>query len=473
MSPGKIRARDLLLQLDRSRHGSVARQLEEQVRMAIRSGALVPDEHLPSTRALAEDLGVSRGVIGRAYGQLAAEGYISLRQGSTATVRDAKGFDPTTTRPPNNGPRIVYDLSPHLPEVATFPRQPWLRALRESLGQARIADLTYSDAAGLWDLRVAVANYLSRARGVVAHPDRTLITAGCTHSLSLLSRVLTRRGEMTMAFENPSHQILRAVAHMGGQSIVPAQLDDSGVRPSTIDNADSLFVAPAHQFPTGAVMAPERRNEVIEWAKDTGALILEDDYDAEFRYDRAPTGALQGLSPERVLYFGSTGKTFVPALRLGWMVVPTGLVDDVVRELMCNMQHVSGLDQLAFARFLTCGEFDRHLRRMRQVYAARRKFATSLLAKLLPDHEVRGIAGGLHVVLAMPSHAVAASVRTAARASGIMVESIDQHSFADYDGPAGLLIGYGAFAEPTFESALKELVEIITILTTRPSKGQT
>ena len=458
-SQRKIQARDLLLRLDRSRRAPVSRQLEEQMRGAIRSGALVADEQLPSTRVLAEDLGVSRGVILRVYGQLAAEGYICLRQGAAPTVR-AGGLD-TRTLPPRNGGGVVYDLRPHLPDVASFPRQPWLRAVRESLAQARVADLGYSDPAGLWDLRVAVANYLSRTRGVAAHPAQTLITAGSTHSISLLSRVLARRGDRRMAFENPSHRLLRAVAAMGGQTVVRAAIDEAGVHPDTIDRAESLVVSPAHQFPTGVVLAPQRRTALVDWAQQGDILILEDDYSAEFRYDGAPTGALQSLAPDHVVYLGSTGKTFAPALRLGWMVLPEALVDDVSRELAYNMLHVSGLDQLAFARFLQCGDFDRHLRRMRQVYGARRNFITGLLAEFLPDHEVRGIAGGLHVVLGMPSHSAAASVRLEAQVLGIGIDSIDQHSFADSAGPAGLVIGYGALPEPTLEQALRRLVEVI------------
>lgn len=430
------------------------------MRGAIRSGALGADEQLPSTRVLAEDLGVSRGVILRVYSQLAAEGYISLRQGAAPTVR-AGGLDSKTLPPPNGSAGVVYDLRPHLPDVATFPRQPWLRAVRESLAQARIADLGYSDSAGLWDLRVAVANYLSRARGVTTHPAQTLITAGSTHSLSLLSRVLARSGKTRMAFENPSHRLLRAVAAMGDQTVVPAAIDELGIRPDTIDCTDSIVVSPAHQFPTGVVLAPKRRKALVHWAQQTGVLILEDDYSAEFRYDGAPTAALQSLAPDDVVYLGSTGKTFAPALRLGWMVVPEALVDDLSRELACNMLHVSGLDQLAFARFLQCGDFERHLRRMRQVYGARRNFITELLADVLPGHEVRGIAGGLHVVLGMPSHFGAASVRLEAKALGIGVDSIDQHTFADFEGPAGLVIGYGALPEPTLERALQRLAEVI------------
>jgi GntR family transcriptional regulator / MocR family aminotransferase len=461
MSPGNLQARDLLLVVDRSRRGSLSRQIEEQLRTAIQSGALAAGEQLPSSRVLAEDLGVSRGVVMRAYGQLAAEGYLSLRQGAAPTARAPVLFGGATTRPPSSGTKIIYDLTPDLPEVATFPRQQWLRAVRESLEKARTADLTYGEPAGIWELRVEVANYLRRARGVLAHPERTLITTGSNHALSLVSRVLVRRDQVTMAFENPSHRLLRSVAATGGQAIVAAELDEGGIRPDSIKSVQSVVVAPAHQFPTGVSLGPERRTALIEWAEAANALILEDDYDAEFRYDRAQVGALQGLAPERVIYIGSTGKTFVPALRLGWVVLPVHLVEDVSQQLRNSMLFVSGLDQLAFTEFLRRGDFDRYLRRMRRVYRARRDLVVSLLAELLPDHEVRGIAAGLHVVLEMPSHEVAEAVRTDAEAVGIRIESLDEHAFADYAGGSGLLIGYGCLPEPTLERAIRALAEVI------------
>ena len=431
------------------------------MRSAIQSGAFAAGEQLPSTRVLSQDIGVSRGVVVRAYGQLAAEGYLSLRQGAAPTVRAAVRFDPKTAAPTNGRPKILYNLRPHLPELAAFPRRTWLRAVRESLEQARTADLTYSDEAGLWDLRVEVANYLSRARGVLAHPERTLVTAGSTHALSLVSRVLARRGQAVTAFENPSHYILRAVAAHGGQAVVAAEVDELGIRPDSIEAADTVYVSPAHQFPTGVVLTPERRTAVIEWAQERDAWILEDDYDAEFRYDRAPIGALQGLAPERVIYIGSTGKTFAPGLRLGWAVLPPELFEETSQELLNSMLQVSGFDQLAFANFLHRGDFDRHLRRMRQVYRARRDLVVSLLHELLPKHRVRGIAAGLHVVLEMPSSAAASAVQAGAGEAGIVVETLEQHAFADYAGPAGLLVGYGGLPEPSLEEAIRGLAKIV------------
>lgn len=265
-----------------------------------------------------------------------------------------------------------------------------------------------------------------------------------------------------MAFENPSHPLLRNVAVAGGQTVVAAEVDEHGVRPDSIRSSNTVFVTPAHQFPTGVVLSPERRVDLIAWAHDADALILEDDYDAEFRYDRAPVGALQGLAPDRVVYIGSTGKTFAPALRLGWAVLPPDLFDDVAAELFSSLLQISGFNQLAFATFVRRGDFDRHLRRMRQVYRARRDLVASLLGKLLPEQRVSGIAAGLHVLLEMPTAEAAEAVRIEAETAGIAVESLEQHSFACRAGPAGLLIGYGGLPEPSLEHAIRRLTKIIS-----------
>jgi GntR family transcriptional regulator/MocR family aminotransferase len=264
-----------------------------------------------------------------------------------------------------------------------------------------------------------------------------------------------------MAFENPSHPLLRGVAAAGGRTVVAAEVDEQGIRADLVGPANTVFVTPAHQFPTGVVLSPERRVELIAWSGEAGALIVEDDYDGEFRYDRAPVGSLQGLAPDRVVYVGSTGKTFAPALRLGWAVLPPALFDDMSRELFSSVLQISALNQLAFASFLRRGDFDRHLRRMRQVYRARRDLVVSLLGELLPHHEVGRISAGLHVVLTMPSHAAAAAARRDAEAAGIAVELLEGHSFADYAGPAGLLIGYGGIAEPSLDRAVRQLARII------------
>jgi GntR family transcriptional regulator/MocR family aminotransferase len=463
MSPHRLQARDLLIHLDRSPGRRVGRQLEGQLREAIRSGTLSAGTDLPSTRALAEDLGVSRGVVGRAYAQLAGEGYVLIRQGANPRVCKLPQLKRAPASPAESAtrPKVHYDLRSHLPDVTTFPRHAWLRSTRNALAAATSADLSYLDPAGLHALRIEVANYLGRARGVVADPELIVITAGATHAVSLIGRVLADRGSTSMAFENPSHLVLHAVAERAGQTPVGVPVDACGLVVEMLGEQTSALVSPAHQFPTGVVLSAGRRADLICWASTGNRLVIEDDYDAEFRYDRAPIGALQGLSPEHVAYIGSTGKTLAPAIRLGWAVLPPDLVEPIAAELGSTMLHVSGIDQLAFTDFLRQGEFDRHLRRMRAIYRRRRDVLVAALEAHLPDLRVSGIAAGLHVVLELPSSKMEASVRAHARSAGVLVQSLSQHTLPGYDCPAALLIGYGSVPEPTLEMAVEQLAVAI------------
>jgi len=438
---------------------TLARQLEEQLRSAIQSGVLPDGTRLPSSRVLAQDVGVSRGVVSRVYAQLAFEGYILIRQGSIPTVCTISRVE-SVGSDREERTRLRYDLRAHLPEVSTFPRKLWLRSVRDSLGQATGADLSYSDSAGLHELRLEIAKYLARARGVTVAPERVVVTSGSTHSLSLVARALVRRGSRMMALENPSHALLREIARAAGQEVVAVPVDDEGIVVSRLGGATAVVVSPAHQFPTGVALSPERRKDLLAWAAETRSLIIEDDYDAQFRYDHVPVGALQGLAPNHVVYMGSTDKTFVPALRLGWVVLPDDLRDDVSRELFLTVLHVSGMDQLAFADFLRRGEFDRHLRYMRDVYRRRRDVLVAALSRLLPDVPVHGIAAGLHIVMEMPSDGIAEAVRVRALAGGVAVETTAQHTFSGYSGPTGLIIGFGAVAEPGLEVAARVIARI-------------
>jgi GntR family transcriptional regulator/MocR family aminotransferase len=468
MTPRHLHARDLLVRIDRSGAPGVGRQLEEQLRNALRSGTLTPGSDLPSTRALAEDLSVSRGVVVRAYAQLAAEGYLDLRQGASSCVRGIPFAEPErapeVSPPPEQRPKLRYDLRAHKPELSGFPRHAWLRSLRRALLSAADADLGYiEDRCGLEQLRTEISRYLGRARGVAADPARVVVTAGSTHTLSLISRVLARRGASSIGFENPSHWLLHAVAQRAGLAPVGIPVDRHGLRLDELSagNVGAVVVSPAHQFPTGAVLSADRRTELVRWARESGVLIIEDEYDAEFRYDRAPIGALQGLSPEQVAYIGSTGKTLSPGIRLGWVVLPSELVANVGEELFTTVLHVSGIDQLALADFVRRGEFDRHLRRMRTVYRRRRDALVGALETQLPLLPVSGIAAGLHVVVELPSTASETAACEQARARGLAIESLSQHALPGYGGPPGLLIGYGDIPEPSIPFAIDQLAQVL------------
>jgi GntR family transcriptional regulator/MocR family aminotransferase len=331
------------------------------------------------------------------------------------------------------------------------------------LTTAVAAHLGYIDNLGLERLRSEIAAYLGRARNVAASPDQIAITAGTTHSLSLVTRVLARQGAHTIGFENPSNRHLHAVAARNGLEPIGVRVDRDGLVVSELAQASvgAVVVSPAHQFPTGRSLSSARRAELVDWAAANEAIIIEDEYDAEFRYDRAPSDALHGLSPERVVYVGSTGKTLAPGIRLGWAVLPPNLLDDVREELALSVHHISGLDQLTFFEFLRHGEYDRHLRRMRSTYRRRRNILVECLNQRFRDINVGGIAAGIHVVLELDCPELEAFTCERARACRIRLESISDHVLPGYGGASGVLIGFGAISEPAVPAAVDELADAV------------
>jgi GntR family transcriptional regulator/MocR family aminotransferase len=461
MSPRQFQVRELFVALDRGKATPLARQLEEQLREAVQTGRLAAGQELPSTRMLADELGISRGVVVRAYAQLAAEGYLNVRQGSShqvSAVRTPQLADPPPCDP-EKARRFRYDLRPERPDVTQFPRRQWQRSLRQALLTATDAEVGYSCQRGLWPLREELARYLARARGLAVTADRVVITAGSMHALTLLAGVLHRRGERTIAFENPSHRILHSVARHIGLDPVGIPVDHDGLVVDALygSGVPAVVVSPAHQFPTGVSYTTARRTELLRWAEDCNGLILEDDYNAATRYDHAPNAALQGLAPEHVAYLGSTSETLAPGLRLGWIVLPAHLVEDVASEVGHTMLHLAALEQLALADFLRRAEFDRHLLRMRSLYRRRRDLLVSCLQRDLPEHTLSGTAAGLHVVLELPSATEEAEARERVDQEGIAVQTMSEHALPGYEGVRGLLIGYGAVHEQALERAAGEL----------------
>src|SRR5215208_2152307 len=321
------RAPELLVSFRRGAGESLSAQLERQLREAVREGRLRPGTPLPSTRALAAQLGISRGLVVGAYAQLGAEGYLVLRRGATPRVARAVG-QPAVTRPEPHEKLPRYNLRPDLPDYAGFPREEWAKSYRAALKRAPDGELAYGDVRGSPGLRAALASYLGRARGVAGGPEHTFVCGGFAQAVGLLCGVLRRLGRETIGIENPGHAVIREIVARTGLTTAPIPVDDEGIDVAALDRADvdAVVVTPAHQFPTGVVLSPKRRAALLEWAERRDALVVEDDYDAEFRYDRAPVGALKGLAPERVAYLGSASKTLAPALRLGWLIAPSALV---------------------------------------------------------------------------------------------------------------------------------------------------
>jgi len=454
---------ELLLTLARGEGEPLHAQLERRLREAVRSGRLATGERLPATRALAAELGVSRGVVVEAYAQLTAEGYLVTRRGAGTTV--AAASQPVAAPEPPPFPRpVAEDFHPGTPDLASFPRAAWQRSLRSTLRDAPDDALGYGDPAGTHALRSALARYLGRARGVAADGAGVIVTSGMTQGIALVCRALRARGAERIAVEDPGFFVHRGVAAHCGLAPVPVPVDERGLRTDLLEDveADVLLATPAHQMPLGSVLAPERRAAVLAWAERRDAYVIEDDYDAEHRYDREPVGALQGLAPERVIYAGCASKLLAPALRLGWLVLPQALRPAVAFEKGLDDLGTSTLSQLAFADFLARGELDRHLRRTRPRYRARRDALIAALARELPAWRIGdGIAAGLHVVALMPEQVDETAFLAAAAERGMRLHGLSWfRASAAHPAPPGLVLGFGNASEPALARAVARLAQV-------------
>ncbi len=455
---------ELLLSVTRDAPTTLGAQIEEQLRRAIREGALHAGARVPSTRDLARQVGVSRRIVVDAYAQLAAEGYLSLRQGARPRVSEAAALVAQAPGPAAAAaPPARFNLRPSIPDVSRFPRSAWLRSLRQALTSMSDATLAYGDVAGVEELRAVLADYLGRVRGVVADPAHVVVTCGYTQGQDLVCRALAAGGATRIALESPGDPEQARVAIRAGLEPVPVAVDADGIRVEELarSGADAVIVTPAHQHPTGVVLSGERRAALLAWLRDHDAIAIEDDYDAEYRYDRAAIGALQGLEPDRIVYGGSASKTLAPALRLGWLVVPPALLAAVIEGKLLSDRGTARVEQIAFADFVARGELDRHLRRMRVSYRARRDALVAAVAAELPDATVRGIAAGLHATVELPGSDDERAILVQTR-----LRRIDLCTMADYGipagtGPATLLLGYGQTPEPAIRPAVHELAEAV------------
>ena len=455
---------EMLLSIVRDGRRTLGTQLEAQLRGAVRDGRLRAGNRLPSTRDLALQLGVARRVVVDAYAQLAAEGYLTLRRGARPTVAESpRPPVPSPVRPIGSAAPPRFDLRPRAPDVSGFPRERWLHCLREALRTMTDADLGYGDPRGVEALRAALSEYLGRVRGVLAEPARVVVTNGYSQGQGLVCRALVARGARRIGFENPSHPEQRRVAEHAGLTVVPIPVDDAGVRTDALERADVdvLALTPAHQHPTGAVLTGERRRALLAWLAHRDAVVIEDDYDAEYRYDRAAVGALQGLDPDRVVYAGSASKTLAPALRLGWLVVPPGLLAAVTDEKDLADCGSARIEQHAFAAFLSRGELDRHLRRMRTRYRRRRDLLLDELARALPEASVRGIAAGLHATVELPDGYDERAVAHQARRRGVEVATMRPFWIPPGAGPPTLLLGYARLPIPAVPDAVRALADAV------------
>ena len=438
------------------------RQIETSIRDAIRAGRLPRGSAMPPSRVLAADLGVSRGVVVEAYQQLTAEGYLASQAGGYTRV--AAGPPPRAAAPPGPGaPGPDIDLSYGRADVSSFPRAAWLRSIRTALADAPNEVFGYLTGRGVPQLRVAMADYLNRVRGTVADPEHMVICTGYAQGMSLLMGVLAARGVKRLALEDPSSMDdALPAARAVGLDVVGIAVDGDGIRVDELrdSGAGAVILTPAHQWPTGSVLSARNRAAVIRWATDHDAVIIEDDYDAEYRYDRMPVGALQGLAPDHVVYAGSASKTLAPGLRLGWLVLPGRLTEPMAEAKIAADRGSPALEQMALADFVTRGELDRHLRRMRPVYRRRRDALLEALEAHLPWLEPDGVSAGLHLVTWLPPHVDETAVVDAARRAGVDLDAVGPYRIT-HPGPGGLIFGYATVSERAIAEGVARLARAV------------
>jgi GntR family transcriptional regulator/MocR family aminotransferase len=424
--------------------------LAEGLREAIGSGRLPTGARLPATRRLADELGVSRGVVVEAYQRLIDEGLVAARTGAGTEViaRGAAAEAPRDRRrlleglrlplPPADG--IDLDLSPGVPDLAAFPRTAWLRAERAVLAEISGADLGYGDPGGSPRLRAELAGWLARTRGVRAEPDDVIVVGGVAQALALLTQMLRAGGTTAVSVEDPGSRGARDQMTHWGVRAAGVPVDDEGVRVDAITES-TVVLTPAHQFPTGVVLSPARRRALLAWAA-AGGLVVEDDYDAEHRYDQSPVAALQGSAPDRVAYAGSVSKSLAPGMRLGWLVAPRRMQDELLAAKHASDLGNPGLPQLVLARLIASGDYERHLRTVRARQRRRRDALLAGLRTHLPQARVAGVAAGLHLLVLPGGDTPDTELAARAAAAGVLVHPLSWHRHAP--GPPGLVIGYAA-----------------------------
>jgi GntR family transcriptional regulator/MocR family aminotransferase len=454
---------ELLLRLDRKHSEPLRSQLERELREAIRSGRLAAGERLPSSRAMAAELGISRGLVLECYSQLQAEGFLTSRGGSATRVSGGALTPSAPPAKPAPVPRLDVDFRPGVPDLTSFPRRDWAWALRESCRNATPAELGYGDPRGTDRLRQVLAGYLRRVRGAVAEAEQIVISAGFAQGINLVLRSLADAELRQVAIEDPGDNDYHAISARLGMEAVPVPIDERGIDVDALAGTGvrAVILTPTHQFPTGTALAPERRQELVSWARDCDGTIIEDDYDAEFRYDRDPVGALQGLAPDRVALIGSVSKSLAPALRLGWVVCPAGLLRSLTEDKRLSDRGSPALEQLALAALIESGRYDRHLRQMRGVYAGRRDALVGALAEQAPHVSLQGLAAGFHAVAHLPGDADEASIVAEARARSIGLYGMSSYRPSGLSGPPQLVLGFGNLPEAAIERGIAAIRSLL------------
>jgi GntR family transcriptional regulator/MocR family aminotransferase len=456
-----LNSAEILVRLGEDGRQPLRVRLTMALRDVVRTGQVSPGSTMPSSRVLARDLGISRGLVVEAYAQLAAEGYLLSRPGAGTTVAPGQAVSLSVPGPeaPLDASAGMLDLRPATPDLSSFPRQLWLNAVRDTLRVLPSSALGYGEPWGARPLRVQLSDYLARVRGARADPDSFVLVTGVSQGMSLIAQILHRRGQRSVAVEDPCNPLERALLRELGLEAVDVPVDAHGMRVDALAAAGvrAVICTPAHQYPTGVIMSAERRTQLMRWAQDVDGLIVEDDYDAEFRYGRASVGCLQGLDSAHVALLGSVSKSLAPTLRLGWVLAPPSLLDDL-RSAKAHADYGSNaLDQHVLAGFMASGAYDRNLRMLKRRYAARREHMVRTLASRAPSWLPMGMVGGLHLLVVLPTGVPEEQLVLAAAAAGVLVLGLAEMSGSHPMGPA-LVLSFARSTPDMLDEAIHRLV---------------
>ena len=458
---------DVLVALDRT-GPSLSGQIQDQLRSAIREGRLAAGERLPSTRRLSDQLGVSRGTIVDVYEQLVAEGYVDSAVGSGTRVAEVVGSELRRSVPSAaaaSPPRPAVDFEYGIPDLGSIPLTDWIWALSEATRSLPTAELGDEEPGGSKHLREVVTAYHRRVRSGCAVADDAVVVSGFRQGLVFALAALSSQGIESVALEDPGPRGHDVIARRAGLDVVPVPVDGEGLDVGRLreTTARAVLVTPAHQCPTGVVLSPSRRQLLVTWANEVDGVILEDDYDAEFRYDRHPVGSLQGLDAERVIALGSVSKTLAPAIKIGWVLAPPRFLAGIIEEKLLSSRGAPALDQEALALLMESGRFDRHLRRVKDVYRARRDVLAAEVAATFGADRLQGLAAGCHALLRLPDGVSEEAVEEAARSLSVNVNGLGRYRLAGADGPqeSGLVLGFGNVTEHQIRRGVRALAEAV------------
>lgn len=464
----------------------LSRQIYLWFRQAILHDEMKSNERLPSTRELAEHLDVSRTVVVLAYEQLLAEGFIRGRPGSGTYVAEGLGSvrpnlrasrakvrlscfgravaeaAPKIEIPARRATSLRYDFEYGRSDIELFPFETWRRMLLRHARKAPVRELDYAPAGGSVALREALAVHLRRSRAVVCDPSQVIVVSGSQQALDLIARVLVERGDR-VAMENPCYQGAREVLRSIGARLLPVPVDADGLNPANLpERARLALVTPSHQFPTGAILPLARRLALLDWARRADALVVEDDYDGEFRYEEQPLQSLQGLDTDgRVIYIGTFSRTIFPALRIGYLIVPKSLTAVFTSAKWLCDRHTATLEQETLAEFISSGMYERHLRRVRRSNAARRKVMLDAIDRYLGDRvQVTGYGAGAHVVLWSNRRIAESTVLDAAASRGVGIYGISPY-FLTQPAKSGFMLGYSRMKEADIREGIRRLRQVL------------